>query len=72
MAKTPEEKAVAAEAKKAAKASGADKVNEIQVNWVVNDSKRSRVYSRELHGDRVVAYAEEFAKKVGGTCKKLA
>ena len=65
MAKTPEEKA-------AAKASGADKVNEIQVNWVVNDSKRSRVYSRELHGDRVVEYAEEFAKKVGGTVKKLA
>ena len=29
-----------------------------------------RTYSVELHGEKTVEYAEQFAKKIGGTVKK--
>ena len=60
MAKTKEEK----------QAEQSEKVNELAV---LNDKgQQVRVYTKELHGDRVVEYAESYAAKIGGSVKKLA
>lgn len=36
------------------------------------DGQFVRTYDVELHGERMVEYAEEYAKKIGGTVKKHA
>ena len=60
MARTKEEK----------QAEQSEKVNELAV---LNDKgQQVRVYTKALHGDRVVEYAESYASKIGGSTKKLA
>lgn len=51
------------------KVQGASAVN---VVWTENGREKTRTYTTELHGERMVEYAESFAKKVGGEVKKAA
>lgn len=65
MAQTTEEKEAAKAAKEAEKeaAKAADLADEITVTWPGG----SRVYSKDVHGDKRMEYAEEFASKHEGS-----
>ena len=57
-------------AEEKAEAKVAEKVNEVAV--LNAKGQQVRVYTKELHGDKVVSFAEGYAAKIGGSVKKLA